>query len=246
MNKPSVLLLLTGLLGWQQLAMAEKAVAPEVLKAVENAIPGMKPDRVNPAPIPGLYELVYGPHVVYVTADGRYMVRGDIVDLEKRENLTEIKRKEARLTAISDLDEDGMIIFAPAQTKYSVTVFTDIECGYCRRMHQQMAEYNRLGIAIRYLAFPRAGVPSRTYDQMVSVWCADDPQQAITIAKTGKRVDPKQCKNPVRQHYELGQAVGVRGTPTMILENGEIVPGYVPPQQLVQMLESPKSATLTP
>ena len=245
MKKQSVLLLLAGLLGWQ-LAMAEKPIAPEVLEAVENVIPGTKPDRVNHAPIPGLYELVYGPHIVYVTGDGRFMVRGDVVDLRKRENLTETKRKEARLTAINDLGEDSMIIFAPETAKYSVTVFTDIECGYCRRLHQQMAEYNRLGITIRYLAFPRAGVPSDTYNQMVSVWCADDPQQAITTAKTGKRVEPKQCTNPVRKQYELGQAVGVRGTPTMILENGDVVPGYVPPQQLVQMLESPKSAGLTP
>ncbi|MDH3670003.1 MAG: DsbC family protein [Gammaproteobacteria bacterium] len=244
MKKQSVLLLLAGLLGWQ-LAMAEKAIAPEVLEAVENVIPGMKPDRVNPAPVPGLYELVYGPHIVYVTADGRYMVRGDVVDLKKRENLTETKRKEARLTAINDLGEDSMIIFAPEAAKYSVTVFTDIECGYCRRLHQQMADYNRLGITIRYLAFPRAGVPSDTYDQMVSVWCADDPQQAMTAAKAGKRVEPKQCTNPVRKQYELGQAVGVRGTPTMILEDGEVLPGYVPPQQLVQMLESPKSAGLS-
>jgi thiol:disulfide interchange protein DsbC len=168
-----------------------------------------------------------------------------VVDLKKRENLTETKRKEARLTAINDLGEDSMIIFAPEAAKYSVTVFTDIECGYCRRLHQQMADYNRLGITIRYLAFPRAGVPSDTYDQMVSVWCADDPQQAMTAAKAGKRVEPKQCTNPVRKQYELGQAVGVRGTPTMILEDGEVLPGYVPPQQLVQMLESPKSAGLS-
>lgn len=246
MKKQSVLLLLAALLGWQ-VAMAEKAIAPEVVEAVENIVPGMKPDRVGHAPIPGLYELVYGPHIVYVTGDGRFMVRGDVVDLEKRENLTEIKRKDARLAVIEGLDEDSMIIFAPETTKYSITVFTDIECGYCRRMHQQMAEYNRLGIAIRYLAFPRAGVPSNTYDQMVSVWCAQDRQQAMTSAKAGKRVDPKQCDNPVRQHYELGQAVGVRGTPTMMLENGDVVPGYVPPQQLVQMLESSKrSAGLTP
>lgn len=244
MKKQSVLLLLAGLLGWQ-LAMAEKAIAPEVLKAVENVVPGVKPDRVNPAPIPGLYELVYGPHIVYVTPDGRYMVRGDVVDLAKRENLTETKRKQARLAAINALGDDSMIVFTPQKTNHLVTVFTDIECGYCRRLHQQMAEYNRLGIAIRYLAFPRAGVPSDTYDQMVSVWCADDPQQAMTTAKAGKRVEPKQCTNPVRKHYELGQAVGVRGTPTMILDDGEVLPGYVPPAQLVQMLESPKPAALT-
>ncbi len=238
------MLLLAGLLGWQ-LAMAAESIDPEVRQAVENVIPGMKPDRVNPAPIPGLYELVYGPHIIYVTADGRYMVRGDVVDLQKRENLTETKRKEARHAAINRLDEDGMIVFAPQKTTYSITVFTDIDCGYCRRLHQQMDEYNRLGIAIRYLAFPRAGVPSPTYDQMVSVWCADDRQQAMTTAKAGKRVEPKQCNNPVRQHYELGQAVGVRGTPTMILDNGEVVPGYVPPQQLVNMLQSPSSASLT-
>jgi thiol:disulfide interchange protein DsbC len=120
-----------------------------------------------------------------------------------------------------------MVVFGPEDAKYTVDVFTDIDCPYCVRLHNQMAEYNRLGIRIRYLAFPRAGISSSSYDKWVSVWCSDDRQTAMGDAKNGKRIPAKKCDSPVKQQFALGRAVGVRGTPSLILENGHMIPGYV-------------------
>ncbi len=240
MINKALLFLVTGMLGWQ-ISLASEEINPAVMVAMEKVIPGLKPDSIRHSPIAGLYELEFGPHVIYVTKDGRYMVRGDVFDLAKGENLTEGKRKQARLKAVEGLGEDSMIVFAPKDPKYTVTVFTDITCPYCQKMHSQMKEMNALGIKVRYLAFPRAGIPSKPYDDMVSVWCADDPQQAMTDAKAGKSVTPKRCDNPIAEHYKMGQMVGVKGTPTIILENGDTVPGYSPPQRLIQMLETGKT-----
>ena len=131
-----------------------------------------------------------------------------------------------------------MIVFAPEETKYTVTVFTDVDCLYCAKLHREMAALNDYGIKVRYLAFPRAGIHSETYNKMVSVWCADDTQKAMTQAKLNRRVEPKQCKNPVKDHYNMGQLVGVNGTPTMIFDNGELYPGYIPPETLLQALRA--------
>ncbi|MFQ5936727.1 MAG: DsbC family protein [Acidiferrobacterales bacterium] len=238
------LLLLIGVLACQ-VATATEEITPAVVNTMENIIPGLKPDRVDHSPIPGVYEVTFGPHIVYVTSDGRYMLRGDVVDLKKRENLTELKRQQARVDVINSLDEARMIVFGPEKAKYTVTVFTDITCPYCQQLHRQMSEYNDAGVKIRYLAYPRAGVPSKPYVDMVSVWCADDPQKAMTDAKAGKQVPTKSCENPVADHYKMGRELGITGTPTLILDNGQIVPGYVPPKRLIQMLESSESDLAT-
>jgi len=240
MVKKSLLFLVVGILSWQ-MSLASEEITPALVSSMGKVIPGLTPDRVDHAPIDGLYELVIGPHIIYATKDGRYMVRGDVFDLARGENLTEGKRKQARIDAINGLDESGMIVFAPQKPKYTITVFTDITCPYCQKLHREMNQLHSLGIKVRYLAFPRAGIPSRVYDDMVSVWCADNPQKAITDAKAGRQVAPKRCDNPVAAHYNMGQAVGVKGTPTIILESGDIAPGYVPPQRLVQLLEARKA-----
>ncbi len=240
MLRKILLLPLLGALAYQG-ALAAEEITPTLVSTMENLIPGVKPDRISHAPVRDLYELTYGPHIVYVTKDGRYMLRGDLVDMKNNENLTEGKRKQARIDAINGLGEDSMIVFAPKKVKHTVTVFTDITCPYCQRMHSQMSELNELGIKVRYLAFPRAGFPSQTYTDMFSVRCADDRQKALTDAKAGLGVTPKQCDNPVRDHYLMGRTIGITGTPSIILENGEIVPGYVPPQQLAQMIEKQKA-----
>ena len=240
MLRKILLLPFLGALAYQG-ALAAEDITPTLISTMENLIPGLKPDRITHSPVPGLYELTYGPHIVYVTKDGRYMLRGDVVDMKNNKNLTEGKRKQARIDAINGLGESSMIVFSPKEVKHTVTVFTDITCPYCQQMHSQMSDYNALGIKVRYLAFPRAGVPSQPYDDMVSVWCADDPQKAMTDAKAGRGVMPKQCDNPVRDQYLLGRTIGISGTPSIILENGEIVPGYVPPQRLAQMIEAQKA-----
>ena len=212
-------------------------VPAKVSAAIGVFLGGLSADSIAPAGVPGLYEVVVGPHVIYVSEDGKHMFRGDMIDLETRENITEKRRRGPRIDAVNRIDEKDMIIFGPADAKHTVTVFTDIDCGYCRKLHSQMADYNAAGVRVRYLAFPRAGVPSDVYDRMVSVWCADDRQRAMSAAKAGGQVDEKTCANAVESEYQLGRVLGISGTPTIILEDGTLVPGYVPPAELVREIE---------
>ena len=225
---------------------AQDAVPSAVTEAIAALLPNARPDQISPAPVPGLYEVRIGVQVVYVSRDGKYLVRGDVVDVAERRNLTELKRREARADLVKELSERSMIVFSPesaespesaGSVKHTVTVFTDVDCAYCARLHRQITEYNDLGIEVRYLAFPRAGIGSASYDKTVSVWCSDDSHQAIGDAKFGRPVEPRTCDNPVKRHYLLGRTLGITGTPTIVLDNGRVVPGYVPPPQLAKMLE---------
>ena len=219
------------------------AVAAPELGRLHAVLNGEKPDSIQPAAIAGLYEVVVGGQVLYLSADGRFVVQGDILDLDSKSNLTDNRRGELRGKVISTVAEKDMVVFAPeGPVRHTVTIFTDIDCGYCRKMHSQMAAYNKEGIKIRYLLFPREGVGSESYSKAVSVWCADNRQEAMTKAKRGDEVERKTCENPVQAQYELGQKLGVRGTPSLILDNGEMIPGYVPPLQLAQMLAQDRTA----
>ena len=231
--------IITALVLWAGLApvYADGGIPAALTARLEALAPDLDPDHIAETPVAGLYEVRFGSTIVYVSGDGRYLLRGDLVDLDARRNITERARESIRAEAVGGLGEAGMIVFAPDEVKHTVTVFTDVDCPYCVKLHRQMADYNRLGIKIRYTAFPRAGIPSPTYDKTVSVWCASDPHTAIGDAKMGRSVETRRCDNPVREHYEVGRAVGVTGTPAIVLESGEIVPGYVPPEELAQMLD---------
>jgi thiol:disulfide interchange protein DsbC len=226
------------------LASPSASVADEletVRQAIAKLLPDETPDSIKPAPAAGLYEVILGPHVVYVTADGRYLMQGDLLDIDERVNVTEAVRNEARLAALERLGEGSMIVFSPERVAHTVSVFTDVECGYCIKLHREVSELNRRGVKVRYLAFPRAGPDSPAYRKMVSVWCSADARKAITDAKFGLPVAEMSCDNPVLDHYRFGQLVGVSGTPTLMLDDGRIVPGYVPVDRLVYMLEHPES-----
>ena len=138
---------------------------------------------------------------------------------------------------MSSLDTSGQITFSPPEAEYDLTVFTDIDCGYCRKLHAQVEEYNKQGIAIHYMAFPRAGIGSRSYEKAVSVWCADDKQGAMTDAKMGAEPAPDQCDNPVARQYQAGVELGVTGTPALLTASGQLIPGYVPPDKLRERLD---------
>lgn len=223
-------------------APPSEPVKPPDLTKLQTATNGEKPDSIHPAVIAGLYEVVVGGQVLYLSADGRFAVQGDILDLDSHVNLTDNRRGQLRDKVLSSVAEKDMVVFAPeGETKYTVTIFTDIDCGYCRKMHSQMAAYNKEGIKIRYLLFPREGLGSESYNKAVAVWCADNRQDAMTKAKRGEKVESKPCDNPVQAQYELGQKMGVRGTPSLILESGEMIPGYVPPAQLAQLLAQNKT-----
>lgn len=204
---------------------------------LQAALGGMTPESIAETPIPGLYEIVVQSQIIYLSSNGRYAVQGDIVDLNSTNNLTETARNKLRADAINTVAEEDMIVFpANGESKHTVSVFTDIDCGYCRKLHQEITAYNNKGITVRYLAFPRAGVGSESFNKAVSAWCADDRLKAMTQAKMDQSIEAKTCENPVEAQYELGQRLGVRGTPSIILGNGEMVPGYMPADKLEQTL----------
>ena len=217
------------------------------LTALQTALNGVKPDSIAPTALPGVYEVVLGAQVLYLSEDGRFALQGDLLDLSSHANLTENRRGELRSKAIAEVGENNMVVFAPeGSVKHTVTIFTDIDCGYCRKMHSQIADYLKEGIKIRYLWFPREGQSSEGFAKAVAVWCSDNRQEAMTRAKRGEPVESKTCDNPVQAQFELGQKLGVRGTPSLFLESGEMLPGYVPPTQLAQMLAESKDKTALP
>lgn len=213
-----------------------------VTQVLHRLIPGKQPDAIADSVIPGLYQVVYGPEVIYISRDGHYVVQGDVISIDKRENLTEHLRSAARLKLIKDVDPKSMIVFAPKQVKHTITVFTDVDCAFCRKLHSQIADYNKYGIAIRYMAFPRTGVDTESYYKAVTVWCSGDRRAALTEAKLGQALPRKTCDNPVREHMALADKLGVDATPTLILEDGSLVSGYIPPKQMSQMLDQVAAA----
>ena len=225
-------------------AAVDPAIADKITASLRALLPDLQTDEIRATPIENLYEVSIGMRVVYVTGDGRFLVQGNVIDLETRTEITAERQSALKLAALNQVGEDQMVIFGPDDAEYTVTVFTDIDCGYCRRLHGDMAGYNDKGIRIRYLFYPRAGVGSESYNKAVSVWCADDRKEAMTQAKAGQAVAPKTCDNPVDEHYALGQAMRLQGTPALVLESGETVPGYVPPDKLRQALDQRRNAAV--
>ena len=200
--------------------------------------PGTRKGELRALPS-GLWEVNQGDAYGYVTGDGRYMIQGDLIDLETGESLTEARRDDARRSLMADIGEQNMIVFSPPAgkpTKHVVNVFTDTSCGYCRKMHQEMASYHAEGIEVRYLFYPRRGPGSDPFKTAESVWCADDRNAAMTAAKANQPVAPKSCANPIMQHYIAGQRAGLRGTPMLVLEDGSSISGYLPAKALAQRI----------
>lgn len=209
-----------------------------VRKAVTPILPaGAKIDSIRPSVVSGIYEVSYGSSVIYVQANGRYAFTGDMVDLEKRTNLTEQMRGKGRQKQMAQVSDDETVVFAPKKVDHTITVFTDIDCGYCRKLHEDMSGYLAKGIKVRYVGYPRAGADSESARKLAAVWCAKNPQDAMNRMMAGKSIEMRSCNNPVTRHYNLGRAIGITGTPAMVLENGDLVPGYVPPDRLRAMLD---------
>ena len=208
-----------------------------IKKALSRIIPSEAPDSITETPVPGLYEVTYGSEILYVTRDGHYLIQGDLVDLKERVNLTEKKKSQGRKALFDAIDPATTVNFKPEKTRYVVYVFTDVDCPYCRKMHKQIEDYEKLGMEIRYLAYPRSGINTESYYKMVAVWCADDRQAAMTKAKSGARMERVTCDNPVQDHMAKASLVGLSGTPTLLLSDGTVIPGYVPPDQLIRILD---------
>lgn len=202
------------------------AWADNVHERIDEALHGLSPelsaDAVNETPVDGLYEVIVSGDVVYMTGDGRFLFQGELVDLESRQSLTELRRGEQRAARIAELGSDQLLIYpANGETRYVVNVFTDIECPYCQRMHQEIDDYTDKGIEIRYLFMPRAGEGSESYRQSEAVWCAEDRHAAMTKAKRGEPVESgAECETPIADHLALARELQVRGTPTMISSEG--------------------------
>lgn len=200
--------------------------------------PELSPVNIQPSPVPGLYEVRLGAQISYVSADGVYMLRGDIFDTESEENLTEMRRTKMRLEAIEEIGESSMIIFEPAEIKHTITVFTDIDCGYCRKLHSEIDSYNERGIRVRYMFYPRSGPQTESWFKAENVWCSEDRNTALTQAKAGFDVQAEICgATPVAQHYKLGKSFGIQGTPAIVVDTGELIAGYVSPRELADYLE---------
>ncbi len=213
-----------------------------IRQAMSKSMPSVKVDSVKPAVVKGLFEVVVGANIYYVSEDGKYLLQGRLVDVAARKDLTEEKLNVTRKLAIEKMGQANMIVFKPKITKYTVTIFTDIDCGYCRKLHSEIDQYLAQGITIQYLFFPRAGKGSDSYNKAVSVWCAEDRNAALTAAKKDQKLPEKTCDNPIDKHMQLAAEFDVKGTPMIISENGNVYPGYLPAKQLVEALENEKAS----
>ncbi|MGY1410182.1 DsbC family protein [Luteimonas sp. A611] len=199
--------------------------------------PEIRIDAIATAPLDGFQEVIVGGQALYVSDDGKYLLQGSLYDIEAKRDVSQAGVAEVRRRLVAAVPASERIVFAPPSPKYTVSVFTDVECGYCRRLHKDIAEYNKRGIAIEYLAFPRMGIDTPDYRLMVSVWCAKDRRKALTDAKDGRKVPEASCENPVARHYDLGQRVGLTGTPMIVTASGVAMPGYLPPDALLSALQ---------
>jgi thiol:disulfide interchange protein DsbC len=196
------------------------------------------PEHVNPSPIDGWFTIQKGSVVAYISADGRYLLQGDLIDLDLEVNLSELSRTDARRDLVNTLEDKDAILFSPAEVRHSVTVFTDVDCAYCRKLHSQIGEYLDLGIAVRYVLYPRNGPASRTWSTSEDILCASDRGRALTAAKLDQKFETSKCSTSMlTRHYSLGQDIGINGTPAIILEDGTLIGGYVPPATLNMRLE---------
>lgn len=223
-------------------AATPPAVSAEQRAVIAKKLDNLKVEDVRISPVNGVFEVTRGSEVSYVSSDARYAIVGDMIDLDSEANLSENRRRAIRQRLIETVPENEMLVFSPKDPKYTITVFTDIDCGYCRKLHSQIAEYNRLGIRVRYLFFPRSGPDTDSWHKAEEVWCAPNRNEALTKAKTGEAIKSKECgaNNIVARDYELGHKLSVEGTPAIFLSTGEMLPGYAPPGQLLQYLKAGK------
>ncbi len=218
----------------------DKAADTAIRASFKATRPDIVISQIEASGIPGLYvvSMQNGP-TVYASADGRYFIAGDMFEISAAgiESVAEKKLKPVRKELLAQIKREDMIIFSPkGQTKGAIYVFTDVDCGYCRKLHEEVPQLNAMGIEVRYLGYPRAGLGTPTYDKMVSAWCADDRKAAMDSLKVGAAIDPKKCTNPIAAEYQLGAQMGVTGTPAIVLEDGSMIPGYKTAQQLGPMI----------
>ncbi|MDH4166921.1 MAG: DsbC family protein [Gammaproteobacteria bacterium] len=224
--------------------IAPVVVPADVRARIVARLPGAQASDVAVSPVPGLYEVTMGGLIAYVSADGKYLLSGNVYDLDTQVNLTASRQNAARARALAAASESNMIVYGPANAKMTVTVFTDVDCGFCRRFHSQIADVNKAGVRVRYMFYPRTGPGTESWTKSEQVWCAADRRDALTRAKRGEAIKSKTCGDAaVKSQYDLGSDLGVEGTPAIFTQNGDYIGGYLTPTELVQAIqESQKSA----
>ncbi len=217
---------------------AEADVAADAVSKLKQALakrmPNVKPTKISATPVIGLFEVIVGSQVVYMSGDARYMIEGDLFDLTTKRNVSEEAKSVIRLSAIDSLGADNMLVYTPKKVKNTITVITDIDCPYCRRLHNEVPDYMENEVQVRYIFMPLKGAADMK--KTVSVWCSDNQQTALDTAKSGGKVEDKTCDNPINDHLALARELGVRGTPAIVLEDGRLLPGYVPYEKLLAEL----------
>ena len=219
-------------------AIANDALKKEFQKSLSRLSSDFEISDVKETPIKGIYQVTIGPDVIYMSRDGNYVLKGEILDIGNRRNLTEDFRAQTRINLLNTISDSEYIEFSSTKSKNYIYVFTDVDCGYCRKLHRDVPELNSMGIAVRYLAYPRAGVDSIIGEEMRNVWCAENRQKALTTSKNRQPIEVKICDAPIARHHALGRELGVTGTPAIFLENGRKLPGYIPPDELYEQINN--------
>lgn len=215
-------------------ALSADDSSDEIRAAIESLTgSALLDEAIAQSQTPGVYVVRINSAVYHATLIDGVLLVGEAFDLERGISLNDEITNQGLREAVSSISPRDMIVFAALEPKRHVTVFTDIDCGYCRRFHREIAVLNAAGLEVRYVAFPRSGVGTASYDKIVTVWCSDDPQKAMTQAKSGVDLDPLSCDNPVAEQYYSGVKGGVQGTPTLVLDDGTVIGGYLPAEQLL-------------
>ncbi|CRG52429.1 bifunctional protein-disulfide isomerase/oxidoreductase DsbC [Yersinia wautersii] len=228
--KKSLLLLPMLMAALSGVANADDSAIQQTLKKLD-----IQQADIQPSPIPGISTVMTESGVLYISADGKHLLQGPLYDVSGDQpiNVT----NQALLKKLEALSSE-MIVYKAPEEKHVITVFTDITCGYCRKLHEQMKDYNAFGITVRYLAFPRQGLSSQAEKDMRSIWCMADRNKAFDDAMKNNDISPATCKTDISKHYQLGVQFGIQGTPAIVLQNGTIVPGYQGPKEMLQMLNA--------
>lgn len=219
-------------------AADDDAALQDVRSKISSMFESVDPENINRSPVDGWFTIQQGSIIAYVSSDGRYLLQGDLIDLDLQVNLSEQSRSTARRDLIATVGNDEAILFSPVEIKHSVTVFTDVDCTYCRKLHGQIDEYLDQGIQVRYLLYPRNGPASESWSTSEDVWCAKDRSRALTAAKLDRKFETSECDaSMISEHYDVGRDIGLSGTPAIVLDDGTMISGYLTPAQLSMRLE---------
>ncbi len=219
-------------------AVQSKAAEPQYQHIEQQfAALSLTVNAVSEGPLDGMLQVFTNKGLFFTSNDGQYFIEGNIYDLKNQQLVNEQQMRPYIQQQVAKA-ADGVIEYKAKNEKYVVNVFTDPSCGYCRKLHHEMKDYNNAGITVRYLAFPRGGAGSETFLQMQHIWCTKDNRSAMDAAKDGDKVKPAMCANPVKSQYEMGQSFGINGTPAIILPSGRLIPGYQPAKALLAQLET--------